>query len=100
MKLVLRCLTLRFMDITRLSSKGQIILPKTVRDAHHWESGTDFVVEDTGDGVLLRPVKAGAPARLDDIVGCLRVKGPARTIEEMDAAITVELRNRRDRGRY
>jgi AbrB family looped-hinge helix DNA binding protein len=87
------------METTRLSSKGQIILPKVVRDAHHWGPGTDFLVEDTGDGVLLRPVKA-APARLDDVVGCLRVKGPARTIEEMDAAIGNEVRARRDRGRY
>jgi AbrB family looped-hinge helix DNA binding protein len=88
------------METTRLSSKGQIILPKTVRDLHHWVPGTDFSVEDSGDGVLLRPIKTGAPSRLDEVVGCLRVTGPARTIEEMDAAIDAELRDRRDRGRY
>ena len=88
------------METTRLSSKGQIILPKAVRDAHHWAPGTDFSVEDTGDGVLLRPLKAMQPTRLDDVVGCLRVKGRARTIEAMDAAIADELRARRDRSRY
>ena len=88
------------METTRLSSKGQIILPKVVRDQHGWEAGTDFLVEDTGDGVLLRPVKKGRVTRLEDVVGCLKVKGPARTIEEMDAAIDQELRARRDRGRY
>jgi AbrB family looped-hinge helix DNA binding protein len=88
------------MDTTRLSSKGQIILPKTVRDHHHWAPGTDFSVEDTGDGVLLRPIKTGQPSRLEDVVGSLRVKGPARTIEEMDAAVDAELLHRRDRGRY
>jgi AbrB family looped-hinge helix DNA binding protein len=88
------------METTRLSSKGQIILPKTVRDQHHWAPGTDFSVEDTGDGVLLRPVKTGQPTRLEDVVGSLRVKGPARTIDEMDAAIDAELLDRRDRGRY
>jgi AbrB family looped-hinge helix DNA binding protein len=88
------------METTRLSSKGQIILPKTVRDMHHWAPGTDFSVEDTGDGVVLRPIKTGQPSRLDDLVGSLRVKGSARTIEEMDAAIDAELRDRRDRGRY
>jgi AbrB family looped-hinge helix DNA binding protein len=88
------------MDTTRLSSKGQIILPKAVRDMHHWEPGTDFSVEDTGDGIILRPLKAGTPSRLADIVGSLRVKGPARTIEEMDSVIDAELRDRRDRGRY
>jgi AbrB family looped-hinge helix DNA binding protein len=88
------------MDTTRLSSKGQIILPKTVREAHHWAPGTDFLVEDTGDGVLLRPIKTGQPTRLEDVVGCLPVKGSPRSIEDMDAAIAAELRDRRDRGRY
>jgi AbrB family looped-hinge helix DNA binding protein len=88
------------METTRLSSKGQIILPKAVRDLHHWAPGMDFSVEDTGDGVLLRPIQASQPTRLDDIAGSLRVKGPARTIQEMDSAIDAELRDRRDRGRY
>jgi AbrB family looped-hinge helix DNA binding protein len=88
------------METTRLSSKGQIILPKAVRDLHHWGAGTDFSVEDTGEGVLLRPVKASPPTRLDDLIGRLRVEGPARSIEEMDSVIDAELRDRRDRGRY
>ncbi len=88
------------METTRLSSKGQIILPKAVREMHGWAPGTDFSVEDTADGVLLRPLKTTQPTRLDDVVGCLQVRGPARTIEEMDAAISNEARARRDRGRY
>ncbi len=88
------------MPTTRLSSKGQIILPKSVRDAFHWEFGTEFSVEPVGDGVLLRPLKAVAHARLEDVAGSLRVTGPARTIAEMDAAIVAEVRRRRDRGRY
>jgi AbrB family looped-hinge helix DNA binding protein len=88
------------METTRLSSKGQIILPKAVRDVHHWVPGTAFSVEDAGDGVLLRPIKTGQPTRLDDLIGSLPVNGPARTIEEMDSAIDGELRDRRDRGRY
>jgi AbrB family looped-hinge helix DNA binding protein len=88
------------METTRLSSKGQIILPKTVRDEHHWEPGTDFAVEDTGDGVLLRPIKTGKASRLDDLVGSLPVTGSPRSIDEMNSAIDAELRDRRDRGRY
>jgi AbrB family looped-hinge helix DNA binding protein len=88
------------METTRLSSKGQIILPKSVRDAHHWTPGTDFSVEDTGDSVILRPVRTGQPTRLDDLIGSLRVECPARTLQEMDAAIDAELQDRRGRGRY
>ena len=88
------------METTRLSSKGQIILPKAVREMHSWAPGTDFSIEDTADGVLLRPLKTTQPTRLDDVVGCLPVQGPGRTIEEMDAAIGHEVRARRDRRRY
>ncbi len=88
------------METTRLSSKGQIILPKAVRDLHNWGPGTDFTVEDTADGVLLRPLKSRKPSRLEDVVGCLKYDGPARTIEEMVAAIDAELQARPDRGRY
>jgi AbrB family looped-hinge helix DNA binding protein len=88
------------METTRLSSKGQVILPKAVRDLHHWGPGTDFIVEDTAEGVLLRPVKQGRVTRLEDVAGCLKSSGPALTLEQMDAAIDAEVRARRDRGRY
>jgi AbrB family looped-hinge helix DNA binding protein len=88
------------METTRLSSKGQVILPKSVRDARHWASGTAFSVELVEDGVLLRPIKRGTPSRLEDVAGCLRAPGPARSITDMDAAILDETRRRRDRGRY
>ena len=39
------------METTRLSSKGQVIIPKSVRSAHRWEAGLDFQIIDTGDGI-------------------------------------------------
>lgn len=75
---------------TQLSSKGQIVLPKAVRDSHRWEPGTTFTVEDKKDGVLLRPTTTLARTRLEDVVGCLDYHGPAKTIEEMNAAVMEE----------
>ena len=49
---------IRNMDTTKLSSKGQVVLPKSVRDQHGWGEGTEFVVESTAQGVLLRPRQA------------------------------------------
>jgi AbrB family looped-hinge helix DNA binding protein len=88
------------MDTTTLSSKGQVILPKAVRDAHRWRPGTEFTVESTPEGVLLRPVKPLTSTRVEEVAGYLRYKGKPRTINEMDLAISGELRVRRDRGRY
>lgn len=75
------------MGTTKLSSKGQVILPKHIRMAHKWQAGVEFSVEDTPDGVLLRPLKPFRPTRLEDVIGCASYTGPAKTIEEMDAAI-------------
>jgi AbrB family looped-hinge helix DNA binding protein len=88
------------METTRLSSKGQVILPKSVREAHHWRAGTEFLVETTEEGVLLRPVKSLRPSRLDEVADCLRTPRTAATIAEMEAAIDAEIEARRDRGRY
>lgn len=85
------------METTRLSSKGQVILPKSIRSAHHWEPGVEFMVEDMANGVLLRPVKPFQQTRLEDVIGCTGYKGPARTVEDMDAAIAAAVRGQRDR---
>jgi len=75
------------MTTTVLSSKGQVIIPKPIRSAHHWDAGERLVVEDTVDGVLLRPVALFKRTTLDDLTRCLKWKGPAKTLEEMEAAI-------------
>lgn len=75
------------MTKTRLSSKGQVIIPKSSRQAHHWEAGQELVVIDTDEGVLLKPVKPVPPATLDELAGCLSYSGSARTLEEMEQAI-------------
>ena len=88
------------MEITRLSSKGQIILPKSVRDAHHWGPGVEFEIEDRAEGVLLRPRKRFAATQLNEVIGCTGYRGPAKSLEEMDAAIAQGVSERHDRGRY
>ncbi len=85
---------------TKLSSKGQVMPPKSLRDSHRWPAGTEFMVEDTADGVLLRLARPFAPARIEQLAGCRRGSGPTRTLEEMNQAVDAELRDRRDRGQY
>ena len=46
---------------TRLSSKGQVIIPKAVRDRHGWEPGVELEVEDHGEAVVLRPANPFPP---------------------------------------
>src|SRR5437660_511059 len=72
---------------TTVSTKGQVILPKAIREARHWPAGTELLVEDTPEGVLLKAKPAFAPTRPKDVFGSLSYKGPAKSIAEMEAAI-------------
>lgn len=85
---------------TTVSTKGQVILPKAIRSKWRWKAGTKLVVEETADGVLLKAAPQFPPTRLEDVYGMLRYDGPAKSIEEMDEAITAEVRRRHARGRY
>jgi AbrB family looped-hinge helix DNA binding protein len=87
-------------DLTRLSTKGQIILPKNIRESREWEPGTEFIVEETSEGVLLRPAARFPAVELDQVVGCLPYQGKAKTVAEMNAAISGSMAQRHDSGRY
>ena len=43
-------------DKTRLSSKGQVVIPKRIRDALNMKSGDDLVVLRKGDQIIIRPL--------------------------------------------
>lgn len=82
------------MTITRISSKGQVIIPKSVRDAHHWESGQELMVVDLGDGVLLKPKSPFPETHIDEVAGCLPYKGKTKTLADMDKAIAQGVKER------
>jgi AbrB family looped-hinge helix DNA binding protein len=79
---------------TILSTKGQFILPKAIRDRRQWGAGTRLIVEDTPDGVLLKPEPVFPPATIGAVFGSLDYEGPARSVEDMDAAIVGEAKRR------
>jgi AbrB family looped-hinge helix DNA binding protein len=75
------------METTKLSSKGQIVLPKSVREAHGWAAGTEFEVEARAEGVWLRARSPFPRTDLEEVFGSVRHAGPARPLGEMDAGI-------------
>jgi len=82
---------------TIVSTKGQVILPKAIRDRRRWRAGTGLTVEDTAEGVLLKAAPLFPVTRLEDVFGSLPRSGPPMTIEEMDAGIAAEIRRRHAR---
>jgi AbrB family looped-hinge helix DNA binding protein len=85
---------------TTVSTKGQVILPKAIRQRRRWEAGTRLVVEETDDGVLLRRAPLFAPTRPEAVYGLLAYAGPPKSLEEMDAGIAAEARRRHAGDRY
>ena len=75
------------METTKLSSKGQVVLPKSVRDEHGWAPGTEFEVESTADGVRLRAKAPFARTELGAVFGSVPHAGPAKTLEDLDDGI-------------
>jgi len=86
------------MQTTKLSSKGQVIIPKHIRTLHHWKPGQELVVIDTGDGVLLKPKTPFQRTNVDDAASCLHYSGRLKTIDDMEQAIERGIKERfRDR---
>ncbi len=76
------------MNTTKLSSKGQVIIPKPLRVSHQWKPGQKFIVIDTGDGILLRPEEAPfQETTLDAVVSCLEYEGSKKSLQDMEEAI-------------
>ena len=80
------------MEKTKLSSKGQVIIPKAVRDAHGWKEGTEFTVEEIKGGLLLKATPFFPPTTIEQVAGCLKYAGPAKSLKEMDEAIGRDIR--------
>jgi AbrB family looped-hinge helix DNA binding protein len=98
------------METTRLSTKGQIVLPRSIRDSRDLKPGTEFTVEETADGILLKPAPAFPRTTLEEVDAVLRkIRAAVKkrtgrtkplTLAEMDAAIASEVLRRHARGRY
>lgn len=83
--------------VTTVSTKGQVILPKAVRQRREWEAGTRLIVEETPEGVLLKQAPAFSSTQPEEVFGMLPFSGEPKTLEEMEAGVLAEARRRHDR---
>ena len=79
---------------TTVSTKGQVILPKAIRQTLGWQAGTRLVVENRPEGVLLKPESVFAETRPEDVFGCLAYDGPPKSVADMQAGVLAEARRR------
>ncbi len=92
---------------TKLSAKGQVVIPKDVRDRLGLVEGTKFeVIERGGDVVLkrrgatsLREGKLAVEEAKRHIASFFKYEGPPLSIEDMDRAVEQALREKWDGAR-
>ena len=89
------------MELTRLSSKGQVVIPRAVREAMQLKVGTEFVVRQEGVSVILEPkarAKKLTPEEAEVELAKIRARhpylGPPISIEDMDKAVSQEVHRR------
>lgn len=81
----------------RISTKGQLVVPKEVRLRHGWSAGAELALEDLGNAVVLREADSAPETRLEDLIGCTGYRGPAKTLREMEEGIAEGARRHRGR---
>ena len=80
---------------TIMSEKGQIVIPKDVREALGFAPGQRFEVIRTGRGVLLHPAVAKSGRSGAELLGEIRkitasYKGPPVSIDEINETVAAE----------
>jgi len=74
-------------ETTKLSSKGQVIIPKHMRDLLHWKAGLELQVIELAEGILLKPKAPFEPSTLGEVAGCLRYQGKTKTTDDIECAM-------------
>ena len=75
------------MDTVTLSSKGQLVIPKAVRDHAQVATGSRFTVHYLDGEIRLRPLASAPVVALDMVAGCLASVGRKRLSEEQTQTV-------------
>ena len=80
---------------TKVSSKGQVGLPKALRDRHGWTAGSRLTLEETPQGVLMKRAAPLSSRTWDEVFEMMKYDGPPVSLQEMDEGVLAEARRRK-----
>ena len=66
-----------------LSSKGQVVIPKEIREELHWDAGTELTLVSNASGVMIKAMPKKTGRNLADLIGMLKHDGPPLATEEL-----------------
>ena len=71
---------------TRMSSKGQIVIPEAIRKRLNLKEGVQFVVMGEGDVVILKAISAPSMESFDALIKQARQQAKIAELERGDIA--------------
>lgn len=74
------------MEIVKLSSEGQSVLPKSISDRHNWKAGAEFVIIDRGAELIIKPTNVFPPTELEAPTTPSVYRGKPLSPEDMERA--------------
>jgi len=56
------------LEVTSLSTRGQVVIPNDIRENMNLEPGTKMIIIQEGDNILLKPIKAPRMGQFGKII--------------------------------
>jgi AbrB family looped-hinge helix DNA binding protein len=69
---------------TRMSSKGQVVIPEEIRDRLGLKAGTQFVVVGNRDVVILKAISAPSVKEFNELMGHARQQARRAGLRKTD----------------
>lgn len=69
---------------TKMSSKGQVVIPENIRKRLNLKPGTQFVVVGDNDVVILKNISPPSLDEFDDLIAEARIKAKDAGIKKSD----------------
>ena len=74
-------------NTVRLSSKGQLVIPRAIREALNWSPGVELTVVPTSQGVMIQRKRQKTGKRFTDLIGSVPYNGPPLSDETLQAPV-------------
>ena len=56
------------LEVTSVSTRGQVVIPNDIRENMNLEPGTKMIIIQEGDNILLKPIKAPRMSQFEKII--------------------------------
>ena len=78
------------MEKVKLSRTGHLELPLSLLNIHQWTEGTEFIIQDKGTELVVKPITKFLPSQLESPDTPSVYTGKPLSLDDMEAAIEEE----------